>query len=283
MRRQTLETFLVAAVFLGAFTWFSACGDDGEGGGDGGGGSNGASVECPPPSTSSTSSSSSASSGAGAGTTVGTPEQGGNPGTVGGEGNTFDHFNDIGLSGHDPFELLKQLNDEGPPEVRTRLHSCTKIPYSTLGNVLRDFGVDMNSSGNVVKTAGQLYREGADMMGAPQYEAREPEKYFHTTAGAARLFDIFAQAAPEIIEAMPTLPQCQLDGQGFEVFATDDEGVVSCTAEALACLIARPATQEDVALCNLIIASAAPGDADDLETKQNIAVAVALAAAHTCE
>src|SRR3569833_2769990 len=58
--------------------------------------------------------------------------------------NTFDHFNDPGSDGaKDPFEILKQRAEEGPPEVRTRLHSCTKISYAALGAFLTSRGVDL--------------------------------------------------------------------------------------------------------------------------------------------
>src|SRR6185295_14027938 len=82
--------------------------------------------------------------------------------------NTFDHFNDPGASGSkDPFEILKQRAEEGPPEVRTRLHSCTKVAYASLGTFLTSRGVNLaaTSSGNGPKTAGELYKTGGDAMG----------------------------------------------------------------------------------------------------------------------
>ncbi|MEZ4300007.1 MAG: hypothetical protein R3B70_33975 [Polyangiaceae bacterium] len=110
----------------------------------------------------------------------------------GNEDNTFDHENNPG----DPFEILKQHLEEGPPEIRGRLHSCQKIPYSSLGEFLSSRGVNMNATVNSgPKPAGQLYKEGKDALGVANYDAREAETYFHTTAGATKLFDIFVQAA----------------------------------------------------------------------------------------
>jgi hypothetical protein len=45
----------------------------------------------------------------------------------------------------------------------------------------------------------------------------------------------------------------------------------------------RPATEDDLILCDLMLAQATPEDGDDLKKKQNIAVAAFLSAAHTCE
>jgi hypothetical protein len=95
-----------------------------------------------------------------------------------------------------------------------------------------------------------------------------------TAAGAAKQFDIFVQAAPEIIAAMPTLPHCQEAGVGVAMF--DDAG--QCNEPAVTCLIGRPATAEHLALCNSVVASAS-----DPTKGQAIAVAALLSAAHSCE
>src|SRR4051812_42880829 len=48
---------------------------------------------------------------------------------AGGPDNTYDHADDLGaFGGRNPFDILAQRTEEGPPEVRTRLHSCQKIP-----------------------------------------------------------------------------------------------------------------------------------------------------------
>ena len=45
----------------------------------------------------------------------------------------------------------------------------------------------------------------------------------------------------------------------------------------------RPATADDLTVCDLILEQATPGDSADLTLKQNLAVATFLAAANTCE
>src|SRR5690349_15718422 len=49
--------------------------------------------------------------------------------TSGSDGNTFDHDN----NGTDPFEILQKRNEEGPPEISTKMHSCEKMKFNTVG------------------------------------------------------------------------------------------------------------------------------------------------------
>ncbi len=199
--------------------------------------------------------------------------------TTGKDGNTFDHFNDPGASGQkDPFEILKERAEEGPPEIRTRLHSCTKIPYASLGEFLSSRGVDIDA--NKAKSAGELYKNGKDAMGFARFDAREGETYFHTTAGATKLFDIFVQAAPEVITGVETAEACKLNGQNSPMF---DPSSGKCVYASLSCIMGRPATSDDLLLCNKMIDQAKPGDMADLTLKRNITVAAFLAGAHTCE
>ena len=203
--------------------------------------------------------------------------------TTGKDGNTFDHFNDPGASGSkDPFEILKERAEEGPPEVRTRLHSCTKIPYASLGDFLTSRGVNLaaTSSGGAPKTAGELYKSGTDALGVARFDAREGETYFHTTAGATKLFDIFTQAAPEIIANIQNVEACKINGAAKPMF---DATTGACVYESLSCIMGRPATDDDMTLCNLMLAQASKGDPKDLTTKRNITVAAFLSAANTCE
>jgi hypothetical protein len=192
----------------------------------------------------------------------------------GGAGNTFDHFADLGaLGSRDPFDLLAQREEEGPAEVRTRLHSCQKVQVETLKNILVGFGVDMGKQSNP-PSAGQLYKGGLGALGVANYDARVGETIVWSAAGAAKLFDIFVQAAPEIIANIAGAPQCQVNGAGSELFDASNK----CNADAVTCLIGRPAGAAQIDICNTLVQSAS-----DLTTGKNIAVATMLAAAHTCE
>lgn len=192
----------------------------------------------------------------------------------GGEDNTFSHYDDLSAEGgKDPFELLAQRQEEGPPEIRTRLHSCQKVQIAALRNILSNFGVDLGAQGNP-DPAGELLADGADALGGSNYASRTGEALTWTNSGATKFQDIFVQAAPEIIAALPNVEHCQIEGVGPEVFNADDE----CNEDAITCLIGKPATEDHVAICNHIVESAS-----DIDTGKAIAVAAMLAAAHTCE
>jgi hypothetical protein len=133
------------------------------------------------------------------------------------------------------------------------------------------------------ESPGFLYSTAADAFSVPKMDSRRQEKDGHTTASAMRLFDIFIQAAPQIIANIenPALaPACVLRGETHPMFDPADG---SCVAESISCLIGTPATPDHVLLCNLILDKADPLDPADVERKQHIAVASMLAAAHSCE
>jgi hypothetical protein len=189
--------------------------------------------------------------------------------TVGGEDNTFDHDNNADL---DPFELLDRLQQEGPPKYSSRVHGCTKLRYRTIGNVLTSRGVDTAST--TALSAGDLYNTGRSALGGPNYGARIRENIDITTSGASRLFDIFVQAAPEIIANLSSRPECQIAGVGAQLFNSSNQ----CMAEGITCLLGVPAAPGHLELCNYAVMHTA-----DVEAGKRIAVASLLAAGHTCE
>jgi hypothetical protein len=219
--------------------------------------------------------------GSGASTSSGVSEPDPNEEGTGNPDNTFDHMNDPGSSGKkDPFEILKERAEEGPPEIRSRLHGCTKLRYDALGTFLSSRGVNLGATApnGSPKTAGQLYAEGRDALGVAKFEAREAEAYFHTTSGATKLFDIFIQASPEVIANIQDAEDCKLGGVGFPMF--DSEG--ACVRESLSCVMGRPATSDDLILCSQL-AQDHDGSEADMNRKRQLAVAAFLSAAHTCE
>jgi hypothetical protein len=187
--------------------------------------------------------------------------------TTGSEETTFDHDNN-----YDPFELIDRLATEGPSRYSSKVHGCPKVRYRTLGNVLTSLGV--NATNTAALSAGQLYRDGFNAMGGPNYANRIRENVSITTAGASREFDIFAAAAPEIIAAVPNLARCK-DASGTSALMFDGN---SCRADGITCLIGVPAQPAHVDFCNLTVTNAS-----SIDVGKRIAVAALLAAAYTCE
>ncbi len=189
--------------------------------------------------------------------------------TTGGDtGNTFDHDN----SGLSAWELLDRLREQGPPKYTSRLHGCPKMKYATLGNLLASRGVDMAAAG--VVSAGNLFRTGNNALSVADYDNRIRENLTTTTSSASRAFDIFAAAAPEIIAAMPTNAACMVNGIGTQMFNASNQ----CTPAGVTCLTGVPPANNTLALCNLTVARASTP-----ELGKVMAVAVIMAAAHTCE
>jgi len=197
------------------------------------------------------------------------PADPGGDGTTGGPGNTFDHDN----SGFNPFDLLDRLAKEGPPRFTSHVHSCAKVRYRTLGNVLRSVGIDPGNIANL--SAGQLYTDGFNALGGPNFANRIRENSNITTSGASREFDIFAAGADEVIAALPTLARCQVNGVGAQLF---EPGTHQCRADGITCLIGTPAQAGHLDFCNLTVSSAS-----DPTVGKRIAVAALLAAAYICE
>jgi hypothetical protein len=212
--------------------------------------------------------------GSGTGTGDGTGDQTQTPGgslgigsgTTGGPGNTFDHDNDA----EDPFAVLQRIQQQGPPEVSERMHSCEKMKYATVGKVLAGLGVNMAATG--ATSAAVLYKNGSQAMGAPNYGARVSESIELTTAGATKLFDIFVQAAPEIIAAFPQ--KAMKAGAAVQLFDANGK----FTSDGIAFLQGAPASQAQIDLANNILDAASTPDIG-----KTLAVATLLAAAHTCE
>jgi len=190
------------------------------------------------------------------------------PGAVGDEDNTFDHDDVM----PDVWDLLEKMQEEGPPAYQARVHSCPKMRYQTIGDLLESRGVDLSAIDEL--SAGNMWSTSDQALGAPNYASRARESRELTAASASKLFDIFVQAAPEIIAAMPTLESCTVGGSPTAMFNDFDQ----CTPDGIACLIGVPATASHLESCNQVVTRAS-----DTELGKVMAVAVLLAAAHTCE
>jgi len=187
--------------------------------------------------------------------------------TSGNEETTFDHDNGDYIS---PWDLLDRLQKEGPPRYTSRVHSCAKVRYRTLGTVLTSMGV--NAANATALSAGDLYKSGFNALGGPNYANRIRENISITTSGASREFDIFAAAADEIQTAFTagTMTRCP----GVQLF--DSTG--ACNPQGITCLIGVPATPLHLDFCNYTVTHAT-----DTTVGKRLAVADLLAAAYTCE
>ncbi len=186
--------------------------------------------------------------------------------TSGGIDSTFDHDN----SGISPWDLLDRLEQQGPPRYTSHVHDCPKVRYTTLGNVLTQLGV--NTTNTTALSAGDLYTNGFNALGGPNYTNRIRENIGITTSGASREFDIFAAAAPEIMNAFASNSMARCPG----AVLFDANNV--CQASGIECLIGTTPLPEHLDYCNLTVQRAST-----VSEGKALAVAVLLAAAYTCE
>jgi hypothetical protein len=172
-----------------------------------------------------------------------------------------------------------QLDANGPFCAANEKCYCPSPPCIQVGGEQGNQGFCVASP----ETPGFLYQSAGDAFSFPKIDSRLGEKDGHTSASAMRLFDIFIQAAPQIIANIqnPALaPACVLQGQTHPMFDPADG---SCVEESISCLLGMRASEDHVLLCNLILDKANPSDPTDVLKKQHIAVAALLSAAHSCE
>jgi hypothetical protein len=193
--------------------------------------------------------------------------------TAGGADNTFDHSNDPGgpAPGADfqPAEPAQQRLI-GSPEVTSRLHSCGKLTYASLGALLQSRGLTGRGGGRPqgIQSSQQIYNGASSALGTANYNGRVAEATFASTSAMSKMFDIFAMASYDAV------------ADNFEAEACPDTQILGAdgkfTRDGLSCLMGKPALDEHLAIANDAIAK-------NSEDGAKIAILALLSAAHTCQ
>ena len=192
--------------------------------------------------------------------------------TSGDQSTTYDHQN----SGISPWDLLDRLQQEGPPSYTSHVHSCSKVRFANLGRVLSSLGI--NPGNTAMLSAGDLYTNGYNALGGPNYPNRIRENIGITTSGASRQYDIFAAGADEVLAAFDPTSGALASPSGRCRGAVLFDASNACQPTGITCLIGVPATASHIDYCNLAVRTAS-----DATTGRRLAVAAMLAAAYTCE
>jgi hypothetical protein len=194
-------------------------------------------------------------------------------GSVSTPGNTQQHHQEVNLGQHgvtDPTVVEKETLSVGSVEVEARLHSCTKITYAALGQMLTSRGLDMTST--TKGSAGYIYTTGTSALGLADYPARVPEMLLPTAATESKQMDIFVAAST----AIPTTTAFAATTGCSGVTLLDTTGAF--TSDGLSCLMGKPATAAHLTIANQIL-----DEAPDPMTGIQLAISTLLEAAHTCE
>jgi hypothetical protein len=201
------------------------------------------------------------------------------PNSLAADNNTQHHMQDPnsgdnGLS--DPNSVHADEAQAGSAEVVARLHSCSKITYSAMGNILKNHGVNTGSTAQ--NSAGLLYKGGASALGVASYGGRVPEMIIPSTAALSKEFDIMVAASIEIQAAAKAGTLNMTACTGTQLLDTSG----NFTKDGLSCLMGKPATADHVSIANDAITQAT-GQGLTKDQGQQIAIASILEAAHTCE
>jgi hypothetical protein len=165
----------------------------------------------------------------------------------------------------------KKADDQknGGADLVARMHGCGKVPYATLKRYLTSRGVNMANTAD--GSAGQLFAEGSNALGAPAYKGRIREAMFPSTAAHAKLFDVLVAAANEMKQPLP-------GGLGAAGGACPGVSVVTAgkfNKDAASCILGTEASEDVMNQVTDIMA----GNAGD---GVQIAIAALLTSTFTC-
>jgi hypothetical protein len=201
------------------------------------------------------------------------------PNSLASDQNTQNHSQDPNTGDNgisDPNSVTAQDQTVGSAEVVARLHSCSKITYAGLGNILKGRGVNLAATGT--NSAALLYKGGASALGVASYAGRVPEMILPSTAALSKEFDIMVAAAQEI----------QADIKAGTLTSTSCPSTIiidtsgNFTKDGLTCLMGKPATPDHISIANDAVAEAVSQGLTK-DQGQQIAISAILEAAHTCE
>lgn len=201
------------------------------------------------------------------------------PNSLAADNNTHHHMQDPNTGDNgisDPNSVHAEQAQVGSAEVIARLHSCSKITYSAMGNILKNHGV--NTGSTTKDSAGLLYKGGASALGVANYGGRVPEMIIPSTAALSKEFDIMVAASVEIQAAAKAGTLNMTACPGTQLLDTSG----NFTKDGLSCLMGKPATADHLTIANDAI-SQATSQGLTKDQGQQIAIASILEAAHTCE
>ena len=193
--------------------------------------------------------------------------------------NTQHHFQDPNTGDNgisDPNSVKADDQQVGSPEVVARIHSCSKVAYAALGNILSNHGVNLSST--TQNSAGLLYKGGASALGVANYSGRVGEMILPSTAALSKEFDILVAAAQEIQGQIKAGTYAPKACPGTQIVDTSG----NFTKDGLTCLMGKPATADHLTIANDAVAEAT-GKGLTQDQGQQIAIAAVLEASQTCE
>jgi hypothetical protein len=189
---------------------------------------------------------------------------------------------DYGLNHDDILNNIGDIFTDGrqvPPALGQTLHSCGKVRFNVLTNILKTRGI--NVTNNAANSAGALLAKSQPVWGVANFPARTAETIRDTTSSLVGLHDILIAAAEEwVTTANP-------DG-AFTAAMSPACGTAklfnnnTCDKDGFACLMGAPPVQRQLDVCNSMINDVTAG-VTDIPTKRRLAIASMVGTVAMCD
>jgi hypothetical protein len=191
---------------------------------------------------------------------------------------------DYGLNHDDILNDIGDIFTDGrqvPPAEGELLHSCGKIRFNVLTNILATRGVNVTNT--VVNSAGALLAKAQPVWGVANFPARTAETTRDTTSSLVSLHDILIAAAEELVTATnmdgiypATVTSCTVTPTA-QLFNNG-----TCDPNGFACLMGSTPVQRQLDVCNSMINDTTAGVTDPL-IKRRLAVASMVGTVAMCD
>jgi len=166
---------------------------------------------------------------------------------------------DYGLNHDDILNNIGNIFTDGrqvPPAEGETLHSCGKVRFNVLTNILQTRGINVAPPPLMppLTTAAYLLEKAQPVWGVANFPARVPESIRNTTSGLVSLHDILIAAAeewvPSVAVGMPPSdgPAIGMACTGSKLFNNN-----TCDKDGFACLMGATPSPQQINVCNSMI------------------------------
>lgn len=188
---------------------------------------------------------------------------------------------DYGLNHDDILNNIGNIFTDGrqvSPAVGEKLHSCGKVRYGTITNILSSRGINVTNT--AANSAGALLTRSKGVWGVANFPGRASETIRDTTSSLVSLHDILLAAAEEWVTA------ANMDGAypgtvtvctGAKLFNNN-----TCDKDGFACLMGATPSQNQLAACTSMINDATAGVTVALD-RRRLAVASMVGTVAMCD
>lgn len=188
---------------------------------------------------------------------------------------------DYGLNHDDILNNIGNIFTDGrqvSPAVGEKLHSCGKVRYNWLTNILSTRGV--NTTNAAANSAGALLTKAQGVWGVANFPGRAPETIRDTTSSLVSLHDVLLAAAEEWVTAANTdgaYPAAVTACTGAKLFNNN-----TCDKDGFACLMGATPSSNQLAACTSMINDATAGVTVSLD-RRRLAVASMVGTVAMCD